>query len=299
MTAADVTRSAAWFAALVAGALAETGCGGGDANPLPSYTKIADMEGSGNLLEWVGPSGTATGGWFTATDCTQHDRIDPPSAPGYSESWSFAALPTPQQTMPGIVSTHATRLRTTAPLVDIWGANVGFAFATTEGDGGSPGPVDAGFPTDDTGACMSPPNNYPNPPVDLTGYAGVTFWARAASPGGRAVRVQFNDVSTDPRGGICQEKDSNSSDDYCYNGFGVLIELTDTFRQYTLDLSTFTQRGGWGYHPPAGVDWSRVFTMSFEMDLPSCTSSATSMCPGGAPELSFDIWIDDLYFVNK
>ena len=39
--------------------------------------------------------------------------------------------------------------------------------------------------------------------------------------------------------------------------------------------------------------------MAFEMDLPGCTASATTMCAGGAPALSFDIWIDDLYFVNK
>jgi hypothetical protein len=297
MTAADVIRSVAWLAAL-AGVLADTGCGGGDANPRLTFTKIADMEGTGSLIEWVPPPGATAGAWFTATDCAQHDRIDPPFAPGGSETWSYAVLPTPQQTMPGIVSTHATRLRTTAPLVGIWGANVGVLFASPEVDGGA-GPVDAGFPTNDAGACITPPNDYPNPPVDLTGYQGVTFWARAESPGGRAMRVQFNDVNTDPRGGMCQETDTSSSDDYCYNSFGVLIELTDTFRQYTLDFSKFTQKGGWGYHPPGGIDWSRVFELNFQMDLPSCTASASAMCPGGAPELSFDIWIDDLYFVNK
>jgi len=111
------------------------------------------------------------------------------------------------------------------------------------------------------------------------------------------LRVQVNDANTDPRGGICQELHSNASD-YCYNGFGVPIALTDTFRQYTLDFSQFTQRAGWGYHPPAGIDWSHVYTMAFELDLPGC-SSATNMCPGGAPTLSFDVWIDDVYLVNK
>ena len=145
---------------------------------------------------------------------------------------------------------------------------------------------------------MNAENPYPNPPADLTAYAGVTFWARAESPGGRAMRVQVNDANTDPRGGICQEKVDTASD-YCYNGFGVLVQLTDTFRQYTLDFSQFIQRPGWGYHPPGGIDWSRVFSMAFEMDLPGCSASPVSMCAGGAPELSFDIWIDDLYFVNK
>ena len=239
--------------------------------------------------------GATAGGWFTATDCAQYDRISPPPWEIESDGWSYAALPEPHETMPGTLSMHATRLRTTTPLVGIWGANVGFAFA------GPPDP-DAAVPpqpgVDDAGACVNAENTYPDPPADLTAYAGVTFWARAESPGGRAMRVQVNDANTDPRGGICQEK-VNTASDYCYNGFGVLVQLTDTFRQYTLDFSKFTQRGGWGYHPPAGIDWSRVFTMAFEMDLPSCTASSGAMCAGGPPELSFDIWIDDLYFVNK
>jgi hypothetical protein len=37
--------------------------------------------------------------------------------------------------------------------------------------------------------------------------------------------------------------------------------------------------------------------MSFEMNLPSCSS--TSMCAGGLPSISFDFSIDDLYFVDK
>ncbi len=296
MTTAGVIRSMPWLAAFVAGLLAEAGCGGGAAR-LPSYTKIDDMEGPGPVIEWAPPVGATAGIWFTATDCTQNDRISPPARQLDPGGWSYALLPTPHATLSGTVSTQAVRFRTTSPLVGIWGANVGLVFAAAPGDGGS-GPVDAGAPRDDAGACMQASSlDYPSPPVDLTAYAGVTFWARAETPGGREMRVQVSDVNTDPRGGICQEKDSGASD-YCYNGFGVQLQLTDTFRQYTLDFAQFTQRGGWGYHPPAGIDWSRVFSMSFEMDLPSCSASA-AMCPGGAPSLSFDFWIDDLYFVNK
>lgn len=267
------------------------GCGG--TSPSRSYTKIDDMEGPENAIQWIGPPGTRPGSWFAATDCSQADRIDPPSTAVVLDGWSYAALPKHQETMPGIFSAHATRLRTTTPLVGIWGASAGIAFAVPLGVG----PPDAGVSTDDAGACLET-DDYPNPPVDLTSYAGVTFWARAASPGARNMRVHVNDVNTDPRGGICQAVDSSAST-YCYNGFGVQIELTDTFQRYTLDFSQFMQRGGWGYHPPDGIDWSRIFTMSFEMDLPSCSTSAATMCPGGAPSLSFDVWIDDLYFVNK
>jgi hypothetical protein len=294
MTAARMALSSRLLAALAAGALAGAGCGGA-AQPAPSYTKIDDMEGTVNALQWIGPTGTVPGGWFTATDCTHFDAIAPPPYDLVPDGWSYAEIPAPHETLPGTVSTHASRLRTTSPLANTWGAQVGLAFASVAG---TP-PPDGGVPTDDAGHCVDPPNIYPNPPVDLTAYAGITFWARAESPGGRKLRVQVNDVNTDPRGGICQDKDTSAST-YCYNAFGVQVDLTDTFRQYTLDFSTFTQRGGWGYHPADGIDWTRVFTLNFEMDLPSCVSSATSMCPGtGAPTLSFDIWIDDLYFVNK
>jgi hypothetical protein len=291
-----IRRSIPWLAALVSGALCPASCGG-EASPSDThkYTKIDDMEGEGTFIQWPAPAGATQGGWFTATDCTQNDRISPPPWEVAAGGWSFAALPEPHETMPGTLSMHASRLRTTTPLVGIWGANMGFGFAGVP-DPDAAVPPEAGV--DDAGACVSPPNTYPNPPADLTAYAGVTFWARAASPGGRAVRVQVNDVNTDPRGGICQEQNDTASD-YCYNGFGVLIQLTDTFRQYTLDFSQFTQRSGWGYHPPDGIDWSRVFTMAFEMDLPGCSASSVTMCAGGVPSLSFDFWIDDLYFVNK
>jgi hypothetical protein len=286
-------RSIPWVGALVAGLLAPAGCGG-DAKLGASYTKIDDMEGPGNLIQWTPPPGTMPGAWFTTTACAQVDRIAPPPNAVDPNGWSYAELSTPHETFSGTVSAHAARLRTTSPLVGIWGANVGFPFAAALGAG----PPQAGIATDETGACIDPPNDYPNPPVDLTAYAGVTFWARAAAPGAWTMRVQVNDANTDPRGGVCQEADRGASD-YCYNGFGAQIELTDTFRQYTLDFSTFTQRGGWGYRPPGGIDWTRMFTMSFEMDLPSCSATAATMCPGGSPALSFDIWVDDIYFVNE
>jgi hypothetical protein len=301
MTGADGFRSSAWLAVLFAGALAAAGCGGG--SPSPSYTKIDDMEGATNALEWIPSPAAGPGVWSTATDCTQADRIFPP--PHTITDLSYALLPAPHETMSGTVSTHAARFRTTSPLVDIWGANMSIGFTGETGDGGAgPGDAgastdDAGAPGDDAGACTNVSAlDFPAPTADLTAFAGVTFWARAESPGGRLMRVQVVDVNTDPRGGICQDSVSAASD-YCYNGFGVEVELTDTFRQYTLDFSRFAQQGGWGYHPPSGIDWSRVYLMNFEMDLPSCTTSPTSMCAGGAPALSFDIWIDDLYFVNK
>ena len=287
MTAAAVTRSSPWLAALVASALFQAGCGGGSGNLTLTYTKIDDMEG------------LVAVGWGTVTDCSQYDRIEPPPFQLVPEVWPYADLPAAHETMPGIMSTQAVRLRTTSPLVSIWGANVTLTFAGAPIDGGIGGAADGGAVTDDAGVCRQPiGGDFPATPIDLTPFSGITFWARAEAPGGRILRVQVIDTQTDPRGGICQEQDNEASD-YCYNGFGVQIELTDTYRQYTLEFSKFTQVAGWGYHPPSGIDWSRVYTLNFVMNLPGCTDSAATMCPGGAPSLSFDFWIDDLYFVNK
>jgi hypothetical protein len=293
MTRAAVFRWTPCLAAVVAGALFQAGCGGGRS---PTYTKIDDMEGPGPFIAWTAGPGATAGIWYTATDCTEDDRISPPPYYVDPNGWSYAALPAPQETMPGTMSTHAVRFRTTSPLTGIWGATVGLTFASRSS--GAVGPPDAGVSINDAGACAPPSVTAdPSPSVDLTAYAGVTFWARADSPGGRVMRVHVTDVNTDPQGGICNP--DTSAPDYCYNGFGVDLQLTDTFRQYTLDFSKFTQVGGWGYHPPAGNDWSRVYSLGFDMDLPSCASSATTMCAGGPPMLSFDYWIDDLYFVNK
>jgi len=36
------------------------------------------------------------------------------------------------------------------------------------------------------------------------------------------------------------------------------------------------------------------------VDLPNCEQRASeSMCAGGLTPVTFDLWIDDLYFVNR
>ncbi|HEY5090177.1 MAG TPA: hypothetical protein VIK30_09410, partial [Polyangia bacterium] len=79
------------------------------------------------------------------------------------------------------------------------------------------------------------------------------------------------------------------------------VALTATFKQYTIDFSDLKQNPSWGYHSESGVlDLQHVFDLNFEVDLPSCSSDGASMCAGGnMPAVSFDFWIDDLYFVNK
>ena len=112
------------------------------------------------------------------------------------------------------------------------------------------------------------------------------------------MQVIVTDSHTDPQGGSCNYVDSNSPD-YCYNGFATTIGVTDTFARYTVDFASLKQAPNWGYHPDPDVfDLHHVYELYFQMSAPTCYPN--EMCVGGAPPpVTFDFWIDDLYFVNK
>jgi len=267
------------------------------------YTKIDDMEGDGSALAWIPPSGLTAGSWYTATECGATGDIWPPplmdNAGVLTPSlWSYSALAAPHETFPGILSTQAARLRTTSPLMGVWGAVMGLELASQPGltlelapngrvDGGSPG----------VGEAACPQILVTEASVDLSAYSGVTFWAKGDLAGVRTVQVEFQDVHTDPRGGVCST-DFNSPD-YCYNGFTTTIALTDTFSRYTIDFASLQQDPKWGYHPiPDVLDVQHVYQLQFQITTPRCYPNF--MCVGGAaPPVSFDFWIDDLYFVNR
>jgi len=272
------------------------------------YTRIDDMEGGGQAIEWTPPSG-APGWWYTATDCSANGDISPPPAtvvdgafvPGV---WSYSALPTAHETFPGVMSTHAARLRTTSPLQGVWGASMGFAFSWSSADAGgrivaTAGP-DAGAQGLDAsaGPATCPIIVGAEAAVDLSAYSGVTFWAKGDPTGERTLQVRLQDLHTDPAGGLCSYIDSNSPD-FCYNGFGAGIALTETFAQYTIDFTSLQQDPNWGYRPDPDVfDAQHVYQLIFQVSTPTCFTN--EKCVGGAaPPVSFDIWIDDLYFVNK
>ena len=243
------------------------------------------------------------GVWFTVTDCSQADRISPPPTSVDPQGWFYAAYAKPQTTFPGITSLHATRFRTILPLAGTWGANANITFSPLPiGDGGSGVPsntLDASA-SDAQQRCTQPTSlDYPADAVDLSAYSGITFWAMTQGTGARVVRVLFNDKDTDPLGGICNPDDPKNTSN-CYNGFRKELLVTDVLTQYTVEFSSLHQDPTWGYRPePSVFDLQHVYSTSFEIDLPTCTESSNFKCAGGPPTLTFDIWIDDLYFVNK
>jgi hypothetical protein len=291
---------------LLAATLATVGgCSGGkvaaDGAANGTFTKIDDMENGGDLIEWPAPPGMVPGMWTSVTDCTEAGNIFPLPYFVDPNGWSFSALPAPQQTFPGVVSTHAARLRTTAPLVGIWGAHMGFNFADLPStDGGEiwpPTGLDAGGPD---GSCrQSQSADFDGGFVDLSAYTGITFWAMADPGATKTIQVQINDRDTDAQGGICNG--ANPGDTAaCYNGFGTSFDLTDTLTRYTLDFASLAQDQTWGYRPnPDVLDLQHVSFIVFQVSLPACAYTSGVTCAGGPPAVSFDFWIDDLYFVNK
>jgi hypothetical protein len=232
----------------------------------PGFTKIDDMEQTGNAVAWIPQQGKPTRGAWTAHAADGTDGILPRHG-----AWSYEALPAPYETFPDVTSRHAARLRTTAP-IGSWGANMAFVFS------GVPAKGDASVLSDfDTHA-----------PVDLSAYTGITFWAMAAPDGGSStLRVSFVDRNTDPSGGVCT--DDAGGFDQCLNGFNVQLPLTGSFTRYTVDFSQLAQDPSWGYHPTPDVfDAREAYAVAFQVDNNN-----------GADGVTFDIWVDDLCLVSR
>ena len=262
----------------------------------PTYTKIDDMEGTSGRIEWTpenAPADALPGRWVSYAD-TQCDDLSPTPEwePEGSGGWSYTSLPTPYETMPDLISQTAARLRTTAPLVNTWGAGMGFMFSEPPADS-STMPV--------TRPCTLGTRRdlaYPAAPVDLRRYSGIAFWGKAAQDGAATtIRVQFQDSNTDPRGDVCNP-DPGSADE-CYNGFRVILTLGDTFQRYVVDFGDLEQSPSWGYRPtPSVPDLEHVYGLVFQVDTPGGACPPPIACRT-IPELSFDVWIDDIYFVER
>lgn len=281
------------------------GCSSGRA-PV-GYTKIDDMEDGGFLIEWPPPPGMVHGIWTAITDCTEANDISPLPYFIDPNGWSFARLSPTQETFPNVVSTQAAHLSTpAAPLFDIWGASMGFDMAELpNADGGEvwpPSGLDAGAPPGSP-CRQGQAADFDGGTVDLTGYSGITFWAMAdPKKGATNLVVVFFDRSNDPRGGICNATNPTDTSQ-CYNGFTVTIPLDATFTRYTVDFSSLQQDPSWGYRPsPDVIDLNHVYGLHFE--IPAWTCQSNEMCAGGMSQapfvpVTFDLWVDDIYFVNR
>jgi len=255
-----------------------------------SYTKIDDMEGTTGVIDWTPPTGSP-GFWYSYAS-VQCENLRPiPSFVEGTGGWSYAEVPEPYETFSGVTSRQAARLRTVAPLVDTWGAGMGFFLSLPTGSG------PPGLPRECTYESALASFKETNAiPVDLTAYSGISFWART-EPNAPVTELTLElfDRNTHPAGGICNA--TQGTPDECYNTFEVTLPLTERFEHYVLDFSEFAQDPNWGYQVTSGtVDLTQMYNPSFNIKMPG--GSCPGVCPG-QPTLEFDIWIDDLYFVDR
>lgn len=113
-------------------------------------------------------------------------------------------------------------------------------------------------------------------PVDFGAFDGVMFWARVGETHSSDVRVQFQDSTTHPNGGKCNE--ASGSEDECWDGWGTQVAPLGTeWQLYEIRFDSLAQRD---YGLQGGeFDTERVFSMDFILQQDSI----------------FDLWLDDLW----
>jgi endoglucanase len=104
-------------------------------------------------------------------------------------------------------------------------------------------------------------------------YKGVTFWAKKGPGSTGKVRLKVPDKQTEPDGKICKD---------CYNDFGMDLNLTDDWTQYTILFDGMKQEKDWGSRFD-GIDTGTLFGLQLQVKEPGA---------------AFDIWIDEIEFTG-
>ena len=103
-------------------------------------------------------------------------------------------------------------------------------------------------------------------PYDASGYIGIVFDAHVGSSSSTRLRVGFPDANTNGSG----------------NPFGEFLTLTTEWTQEVVYFSDTTQQN---FGPQfSSLDTSAIYSIIFQMD-------ATT------PPLTFDLWVDNVYFI--
>lgn len=110
---------------------------------------------------------------------------------------------------------------------------------------------------------------YSHQAYDLSGYAGITFWARSAPDMPGNVRLALPDSATSPRGRQCREK--------CNQHFGSDLSLDTVFRRYSFRWDELTP-DDWGGESVGSLRASQVYNITFQVKTAD----------------DFDFWIDDV-----
>ncbi len=114
----------------------------------------------------------------------------------------------------------------------------------------------------------------PKGQYDASKYGGVTFWAKRGPDSTGKVRLKVPDKNTDPDGKVCTA---------CFNDFGVDLNLTTEWQQYTIPFTSMKQLKDWGSPHTAGIEPSTIYGMQFQVNEKNA---------------KFDIWVDEIQFTG-
>ena len=134
-------------------------------------------------------------------------------------------------------------------------------------------------------------------PFDISQYKGITFWAKAAvtgDAGALALKVQFPDTDTDPRGGVCNSGAAGAAGPQdvsaCYNNYAIQMEMVaDTWQQFTVLYKDLVISQDYGYQMPGPWDGKKVYGIQWQAQRNDDAN--------GIAEIQ-DFWIDDVYFIE-
>ncbi len=113
-------------------------------------------------------------------------------------------------------------------------------------------------------------------PVDLSDFDGVMFWARVGESHSSDIRIQFQDSTTHPEGGLCSEE--SGSENECWDGWGTeLAPLGTDWQLYKIRFASLAQRN-YGLQGEE-FDSKQVYGIDFNLQQDSV----------------FDLWLDDLW----
>lgn len=118
---------------------------------------------------------------------------------------------------------------------------------------------------------------------DASAYRGFVFWGRiGGDSGSTSVRFAVPDKNTSAAGGVCTAASEGGASG-CSDYFAETIALTPTWKQFVVYYSDLTQSGFGLPKGLTGLDATEIYSCQFQLSP-------------GAP---FDVWIDDIYFIDK
>ena len=186
----------------------------------------------------IAMAGMRNGSWWVSSDGTSEGSIEPPAD----------AAPLPEKVLGGHCGSEYA-IRVTGQGFTDWGAvvSLGFRYVSKQ------------------------------EPIDASEFSGVQFWARTGELHTGSVRIQFQDSTTHPEGGLCDPEPGSTSE--CYDGWGTdLVGLAEEWKLFKIPFARVGQRG-YGQQGDAidlenlyGIDWNLL------------------------PNTIFDLWLDDVWF---